>query len=239
LIINCIAIDDEPLAIAKVTTFVSKTPGLKLLKTFDNALEGIVFIKENKVDLIILDIQMEKFTGIQFMETIKNPPQVIITSAFEEYALKGYELNVTDYLLKPYSFERFIQAVDKVFDRFNQSPSFRNTPLQDYLFVKTEYRLERLDFDSIIYIEGMSDYLMVHTPSKKIMTLQNFKYFEDTLPSQRFQRIHKSFLVAIDKIQSIERNHVKMDNKLIPISNTYKDAFIKSLKDKLPPKYQE
>lgn len=231
--INCIAIDDEPLALAKIVAFASKVAELNLLKTFDNAIDAISYLKENAIDLIFLDIQMEEFTGIQFLETVRQRPLVIITSAYGEYALKGFELNVADYLLKPYSFERFLQSVNKILDLLKPRENFKS----DFLFVKTEYRLERINFDQILYIEGKGDYLLIVTNTQKTMTLQNFKYFEEMLPAERFQRVHKSFMVANDKIESIERNLIKIKNQLIPVGSTYKEAFFKSLHDKLPPKY--
>jgi two-component system, LytTR family, response regulator len=235
--INCIAIDDEPLALVRIETYIQKLPGLKLLRTFDNAIEAITYIKENKVDLIFLDIQMEQFTGIQFLESVKYRPQVIITSAYEQYALKGFDFNVTDYLLKPFSLERFIQSVDKAMDGYQSKQQDLANPVVDYMFVKTEYRLERVDFDAIMYIEGMKDYLMVVTTKRKIMTLQNFKTLENVLPSLKFQRVHKSFIIAIDKIESVERNRIKISDRLIPISNTYKETFYKSIENILPSRY--
>ncbi|WP_243347395.1 LytR/AlgR family response regulator transcription factor [Parabacteroides sp. FAFU027] len=235
--IKCIAIDDEPLALAKVRMFVEKTPGLQLLQTFDNALDAMFFIKQNVVDLIFLDIQMEQLTGIQFLEAINLEAQVIITSAYEEFALKGFDLNVTDYLLKPYSFERFVQAVDKVLGKSRSKVAEPVSTSQECIFIKTEYRLERVDLSDIIYIEGMKDYLQIVTDSRKIMTLQSFKNMEEMLPSSRFQRIHKSFLIAINKIESIEHNRVKINNRLLPISQTYRSSFLKTIENKLPPKY--
>ena len=204
--INCIAIEDEPLALKKLTGFINKIEYLRLSKTFDNAIEAINYLKVNAVDLIFLDILMEEFTGIQFLETIKQRPKVIITTAYDKYAIKGYELDVSDYLLKPFTFERFLQAVEKVFNGFAEKSSF--TP-SDYIFVKTEYRLEKIKVSDILYIEGMNEYLRIVTADKKIMTLQNFKSMEDILPKSNFLRVHKSYIVALDKIENIERNRIK------------------------------
>jgi len=235
--IKCIAIDDEPLALKKVASFIKRINGLSLLKTFDNALDAIPFLKEEKVDLLFLDIQMERFTGIQFLEAVQYHPQVIITTAFEQYALKGFDFNVTDYLLKPYSFERFVQAIDKVMENIRLKQTNATEEDWDFIFVKTEYRLEKIFFDEILYIEGMRDYLQIVTKSKKIMTLQNFKFIESKLKPPQFLRVHKSFLVSVNSIESIERNRIKIRDQLIPISITYKEAFFKTIEDKLPPKF--
>lgn len=235
--IKCIAIDDEPLALKKILSFIERMNGLTLIRTFDNALDVIPFLKEEKVDLMFLDIQMEKFTGIQFLESVKYHPQVIITTAFEEYALKGYDNNVTDYLLKPYSFERFVQAINKVMENSKQRQTNNLDDERDFIFIKTEYRLEKVFLDEILYIEGMRDYLQIVTKTKKIMTLQSFKFIETKLTPPLFLRVHKSFLVSINSIESIERNIIKIKDKLIPISATYRDILFKTIEDKLPPKH--
>jgi len=218
--INCIAIDDEPLALSKLEGFTGKVPELLLLRTFDNAIEAIGWLKENPVDLIFLDIQMEQLTGIQFLETAGSTARVILTTAFDKYAIKGFDLYVTDYLLKPYSFQRFLKAVNKNSAGENDS----------YIFVKTEYRFERVDIDDILYIEGMKDYLRIICTGKKIMTLQSFAKLEESLPSKKFCRVHKSFIVAIDKIKSVERGVIVIADQRIPVSNTYKDNFFSKIK---------
>lgn len=230
---KCIAIDDEPLALKKLASFVSKVKDLKLVKTFDNALEAIPFLKNEVVDLIFLDIQMENFTGIQLLESLKTYPQVIITSAFEEYALKGFDLNVTDYLLKPYSFERFVQALNKAIDSSKEKKTNNSELTKDFIFVKTEYRLEKLLLDDILYVEGMSNYLRIVTKTKKIMVLQSFKYLEDRLTSPTFFRVHKSFLVSVKNINNIEKNIIKINDKHIPIGITYRKAFYDFIESKL------
>jgi DNA-binding LytR/AlgR family response regulator len=226
MVINCIAIDDEPLALSKLEGFIEKVPELKLIHTFYNAVEAIGWLKLNRTDLIFLDIQMVQLTGIQFLEVADPHSEVIITSAFEQFALKGFELNVTDYLLKPYSFQRFTKAVSKVMEhiaiRYNEINSSEN---DSFMFVKTEYRLERIDFENILYIEGMKDYLRIVCSNKKIMTLQNFTQIEKMLPSKGFCRVHKSFIIAIDKIESIERGVIRIGSQRIPVSNTYKENF--------------
>jgi two-component system LytT family response regulator len=220
--INCIAIEDEPLALKKLIGFINKIEYLRLSKTFDNAIEAISYLKENSIDLIFLDIQMEEFTGIQFLETIKQRPKIIITTAYDKYAVKGYEFDVADYLLKPFTFERFVQAVEKVFNNITERLTIASS---DYIFVKTEYRLEKIKVSEILYIEGMNEYLRIVTENKKVMTLQNFKSMEEMLPKNNFLRVHKSFIVAIDKIESIERNRIKIQKMIIPVSDSYKETF--------------
>jgi two-component system LytT family response regulator len=230
--INCIAIDDEPLALSKLEGFIAKVPDLRLIRTFDNAIDAVGWIKVNPVDLIFLDIQMEQLTGIQFLEATGPSSSVIITSAYDQYAIKGFELNVTDYLLKPFSFQRFLQAVNKVLEHFSQKHESNRIASEndDYIFVKTEYRLERVDIESILYIEGMKDYLRIVCTDKKIMTLQSFAKLEESLPSKKFCRVHKSFIVAIDKIKSVERGVIIIADQRIPVSNTYKENFYSRIK---------
>lgn len=229
--INCIAIDDEPLALLKLEGFITRVPDLKLIRTFDNAIEAIGWLKENKTDLIFLDIQMEQLTGIQFLESINISSQIIITSAYDNYAIKGFELNVTDYLLKPFPFQRFLQAVNKVMELNTMKVNSELTSeTESYIFIKTEHRLERIDINDILYIEGMKDYLRIVCKDKKIMTLQSFSKLEEVLPSRKFCRVHKSFVVALDKIKSIERGVIRIADQRIPLSNTYKDNFYSKIK---------
>jgi two-component system, LytTR family, response regulator len=226
--IKCIVIDDEPLAVSKLENFISKVPSLKLLNTFDSAVDALSWIKENSPDLIFLDIQMETLTGMQFLESAKISSKVIITSAYDQYALKGYELDVSDYLLKPFSFERFLKAVDRVMS--HHSPEGTDMPGSDgnkFIFIKTENRFERVDIEEILFIEGMKDYLKVVCRGRNIMTLQSFAKIEEILPHGGFCRVHRSFIVAINKIKSVERGVVIINGQRIPVSLTYKDKFYK------------
>lgn len=226
----CIIIEDEPLALERTKNFVNKIPFLHLLGSFDNALDGLAFLKTNKVDLLFLDINMDELSGIELLESSNITSEVIITTAYQEYALKGYELSVTDYLLKPFTFNRFLQAVNKVQE--NLSIRLMQSP-RDFIFVKTENRLEKIAFNDIIYIEGMRDYRRIHTLTKKTMTLQNFSELEQLIPSHLVCRVHKSYMVALNKIESIERNRIKIGNQLIPISDTYKDAFLQRINNSI------
>ena len=220
--INCIIIEDEPLAMERVKSYVQKLPYLNLLSVFENGIDALVFLKENSVDLIFLDINMGEFSGIQLLESSNIKSEIIITTAYPEYALKGYDLNVTDYLLKPFTLERFIQAVEKV--QFNLAKA---DILHDkkFIFIKTEYRLEKLFLNEVLYIEGMRDYRRIHTINKRIMTLKPFMEFELDIPVGIICRVHKSFMVALDKIDSVERNRIRINDVVIPISETYRKTF--------------
>lgn len=227
--INCIVIEDEPLALKKLSGYISKIDFLNLLSIFNNAADAIGFLKANTVDLIFLDIRMKSLTGIQFLESLNSKPKIIITSAYDEYALKGYELDVSDYLLKPFAFDRFIKSVEKIYRELTES-KFEQKP--DYIFVKTESRIEKIDLKNILYIQGMKDYLRIFTVQKNIMTLQSFRNFIHALPEKEFVRVHNSYIVSISKIESIEKNRIKIGEKIIPISDSYKDNFFNLLKEK-------
>ncbi len=216
---KCIIIEDEPLALEGIKNYVQKLSNLQLEKTFDNAIDAIEFLNSNTIDLIFLDIEMDELSGIDLLESITYSGHIIITTAYDIYALKGYELNATDYLLKPYSFERFIKAVDKVLKKktIPESTSF--------IFVKTENRLVKVDLDTILFIEGMRDYRRIHTNEKRIMTLENFNELEKRISSNKICRVHKSYMVSISKIESIERNRITIKDTIIPISKTYQKSF--------------
>jgi two-component system LytT family response regulator len=220
--LNCILVEDEPLAFERTKGFILKLPFLNLLSAFDNAIDALSFLKSNKVHLLFLDINMDGLSGIDLLESSNIDTEVIITTAYPEYALKGFDLQVSDYLLKPYTFERFVQAVDRVHNNL-----FRNGNSNDknFFFVKTEYRLEKIFFNDVLYIEGMKDYRKIHTTGKHIMTLQTFNDFEKEISSSLICRVHKSFMVSLDKIESIERDRIKIGNTFIPISDTYKEIF--------------
>jgi two-component system, LytTR family, response regulator len=238
---NCIAVDDEILALKKIKRYAEKVDYLNLLGTFDNALSTLTFLRENKVDLIFLDIQMDEFTGIQLIETLKNPPYIILTTAFDEYALKAYELDVIDYLLKPIPFERFVKSVEKVYARFlkdvaGKARTAANPATQpeqpEFAFIKSGNKTVKVYFDKILYIEGMRDYLMIRTEDSKLMTLQNFSSIQNILDPAKFARVHKSYIIAIEKIDYIENSAVKIKDKYIPVSNTYKTTFFNLLNQK-------
>lgn len=221
--INCIIVEDEPLALERVSGYVQKLPYLNLLSSFDNGIDALVYLKSNTVDLIFLDINMGEFSGIQLLETSNIKSEIIITTAYDTYALKGFDLNVTDYLLKPFTFERFVLAVDRVQANLTKVEVIHD---KKYIFIKTEYRLEKLLLDEVLYIEGMRDYRRIHTINKRIMTLKPFKEFEQEIPANTICRVHKSFMVALDKIDSVERDRIRIKDVIIPISETYKKSFL-------------
>ncbi len=223
--INCIVVEDEPLAQKKLESFIQKTDFLSLQKTFNNAIEAIGYIKTNSPSLVFLDIEMKDLTGIQMLESLSEKPKVIITTAYEKYAIKGYDLQVSDYLLKPITYERFLKACNKVFDELHLKAIGK-----DKIFIKTEYRLEGIFLDSILYIEGMRDYRRIVTKDKSIMTLQTFKELQDILPGKNFCRVHNSYIVAIKMIESVERSRIKIGDKYIPISDSFNKDFFQRIK---------
>lgn len=236
--IRCLAVDDEPLALEIITDYISKVAYLELMATFDNALDTINYLKEHPVDLIFLDIQMEGLTGIQMLKVLKHQPLIIFTTAFDAYALEGYELDALDYLLKPFSLERFMKATEKAFSKLHtvkqaQPDATTAAPPQvnpnDFLFVKTENRLQKIFLQDILFVEGQGDYLRINTAKSRIMTLQKFSSLQSMLPEDLFVRVHKSYLVSIEKIESISRNRIKIGEHLIPISESYKKDFYEKL----------
>jgi two-component system, LytTR family, response regulator len=233
--INCIAVDDEPLALDIISAYCSKIPFINLLQTFDNAIDTMEFLRTNPIDLMFLDIQMDGLTGIQLLNALKNRPHIILTTAYDNYAIQGFELDVADYLLKPISFDRFIKGVNKVYDRMqkekSESPSEKHPVIQlpesepTYFFVKTETRIEKVNASEILYVEGMSDYWRIVTTTKRIMTLMNARGIEEILHEPQFCRVHKSYFVALSKIEYVERKHIKIGTERIPISDTYQKHF--------------
>jgi len=220
--LTCLIIEDEPLATSKLEGFIFKIPFLQLLGSYDNALDALTFLKRERIDILFLDIEMEQLTGIQLLESLETRPYVIITSAYSEYALKGYELRVFDYLLKPYSFERFLQSVNKVMDDRANKQGVEPADKPENIFVKTEYRIENIQLRDILYVEGMQGYLKIVTTSKMIMTKQSFKMLLEQLPPGRFLQVHKSWVIQLSKIESIERQRIKICGKLIPIGESFK-----------------
>ena len=226
MIYTCIAIDDEPLALEKVVSFVSKLPYLKLVASFERPVDALSHLATQPCDLLFLDIQMETMTGLDLLAALPQRPQVILTTAYNEYALKGYEFEVADYLLKPFSFERFAQAVNKAVKRLSNTEA-ESAP--DFIFVKTESRLVKVRLSEIVYIEGMRDYRCLHTITGKILTQQTFRSFEEQLPPTQFTRIHKSYMVNLSHIESIERHRIKLGKVLLPVSANYRESFYRRI----------
>lgn len=225
---NVILVDDEPLAQEVVETHISKFPNLKLLAKCNNAVEASQALKEHDVDLMFLDIQMPQISGIDFLKTLPSAPKVILTTAFSEYALDGYDLNVVDYLLKPISFDRFAKAVNKAISQ--ETPpleaAFSSKENADYIFVKADKKLIKIHFNDIFYIEGLKDYVILHTPTGRVVTLQTMKSLETKLPQDLFMRIHRSYIVNLSNITVIEGNTVQINKKIIPIGKNYKEILL-------------
>jgi len=240
--INCIAVDDEPLALEIIKDYCAKVPFLNLMQAFDTAIDTMEYLRNNKVDLILLDIQMEDLTGIQLLNALKVKPYVIMTTAYDNYALQGFDLDVTDYMLKPFSFQRFLKGINKVYDQMQTETN--NTagkqavahPVEiaerDYFFVKTETKIEKVTTSEVLYVEGMGDYWRIVTKSKRIMTLMNARGMEEVLPEHQFCRVHRSYFVALGKIESIERRHIKIADQRIPIGDTYQKNFFDIIEKK-------
>lgn len=230
--IKCIIVDDKPLAIDVLKHHIEKVPFLELVFATTNPLEGLDKIIAGGVDLVFLDIQMPELTGLQFIKIIKDRCLVIFTTAYAEYAVEGFDNNAVDYLLKPISFERFYKAAEKAQflssalketenEEIKQAPKKETT----HIFVKTEYKLVRVNTADIFYVEGMQNYVTIYTANEKIITLQTMKKTEEQLPSSQFVRVHKSFIVAINKINSIERNRIQIADQSIALGETYRDTF--------------
>ena len=225
--INCIVIDDEPIALQKLESFVKKYPTLNLLKTFSNAIEALSYIKENQVDMIFLDIEMPDLDGFSLLNTLTIKPKIIIVTAFREYAVKSYDYDISDYLLKPYSFDRFVKAVEKTYQEV-----LSELPQHNYnsVFIKNEDLIEKINFDEILFIKSDDKYVKIFTNTKTKITNQTMKSIELVLPIDQFLRVHKSYIVSVSKIESLDANMIKIDKHMIPISLTYKNALYQTLK---------
>lgn len=231
--VTAIAIDDEPLALQLVSGYIEKTPGLKLAGKFDNPLDASEFLTKNPVDIVFVDIQMPDFSGIEFTKLMEKGPKVIFTTAYEKYALEGYKLEVIDYLLKPFSYEEFLAAVQKAqkIIRLEQNALQKVEANDEFLFLKSDYKTKRINFNDILYIEGLKDYVKVYTQNapKPVMSLSTLKLLESKLPSEKFMRIHRSFIVNLGKIDTIERSRIVFGKTYIPVSDQYKEQFQKFL----------
>lgn len=246
MILKCIAVDDEPLALDIIEDYISKVPFLELVKRTENAIEALQLVQEGGIDLVFLDIQMPDLTGIQFLKIASGRANYILTTAYSQYALESYDLNVSDYLLKPIAFDRFYKAVEKVRNQMQKeeiaapvvvepvqtAPSLPAAPAQDFIFVKTEHKIQKIQLDDILYIEGLKDYISIFTKSERVITLQNMKKMEETLPKGEFIRVHKSYIISLDKVESIERSRISITGKIIPIGDTYRDEFFKLIDGK-------
>lgn len=238
---KCLAIDDEPLALDIIRDFCRKIDFLHLIACYTNPVEAVKMINQQEIDLIFLDIQMPNISGLEFIRSIKNPPLIIFTTAFSNYALDGFELNALDYLVKPFSFERFFRAVIKAYEIYSLKQQKNATSFVDshkgnesikYLMVKVEYTTVKLDLQHILYIEGLKDYIKIYSGKKPMLTKCTMKNIEEKLPADEFIRVHKSFIVAFAKIEYIENNRIVIGEKRIPIGNQFKEGFYKMLESK-------
>jgi len=226
--ITCLIVEDEPLARNLLTEYVQKVPYLKLIQVSSNPLAALEILRKEPVDLLFLDIQMPELTGISLLKTLQKKPFVVLTTAYSQYALEGYELDVVDYLLKPITFERFLKAVEKVNQRLGSPeriPVESKKEEQTYVFVKDGTRLVKVAFDNILFVEGMKDYVTIHMRGQKITTLQRLKVLEDQLPANKFIRVHHSYIVAIEAIDAVHKGEIRIGNENIPISESYRKSF--------------
>lgn len=231
--LHCIIIDDKPLAIDILVEYVNKIPFLELVATTTDPIEGLKIMREQQIDLVFLDIQMPGLTGLQFIKIAGKQSKIILTTAYAEYALDGYEHDVIDYLLKPIAFDRFYRAAEKALQtvmpnvKMNLSDIVQAEPKLEFLFVKTEYRIQKIDIKEIFFVESLQNYIGINTVAERILSLQTLKNIEEQLPTKDFVRVHKSFIVALRHISSIERGRIKINDQLIPVGDSYRKNFYK------------
>jgi DNA-binding LytR/AlgR family response regulator len=227
--ITVIAIDDEPLALQLIVDYIQKTPDLLLLGQFENPLEAAQYISKNHIDIVFTDIQMPGLNGIEFTRSMINGPVVIFTTAYAKYAIEGFKLDIADYLLKPFTYEEFLTSVHKAgrMIRSVTKPADDVLSNNEFLFLKSEYKIKRINFRNILYIEGLKEYVKVYTmhSDKPILSLSSLKILEIKLPADKFMRVHRSFIVNLEKIETIERSRIVFGKKYIPIGEQYKDKF--------------
>jgi DNA-binding LytR/AlgR family response regulator len=230
--IKCIAIDDEPLALTILANYVSKVPFLEMIEMFTNPSEAIIAIQEYQPDILFIDIQMPEIKGTEFIKTLPRKPQVIFTTAYSEYAVEGFNLDAADYLLKPIPFERFIQAVNKAVSYINKNKEENkiNPEEKKYIIVKSGYKNVKIYFEEILFIEGLKEYVTIYTNDAKYVKLETFKNLEEILPSSDFLRVHKSYIVNIQKVKSFYGNILNINDKEIPIGRAYKEMTHKYFK---------
>lgn len=235
---KCVIIDDEPLAVELLEDFVRKIDSLELVSTFNNAIDAVSFINQNNVDLIFLDIQMPHFSGIEFLNTIEKKPLIIFTTAYSDYAVEGFNLGAVDYLVKPIPFHRFLKSVVRAQQILNPAAALQTiaetstTPEseQDFMFVRAEYENVKMNFSEILFIEGLKDYVKIYTTDNKFtLTLISLIKLENLLSSKGFSRIHRSYIINIKHVKSIQKNKVLISDKRIPISESYKTAFFEKI----------
>jgi two-component system LytT family response regulator len=230
--LRCLIVDDKPLAIDLLADYVQKVSFLELASTTTNPLEGLTLVREQNIDLVFLDIQMPELNGIQFIKIAGKHCNVILTTAYSKYALDGYEHDVVDYLMKPISFERFYRAAEKARQlmgaaesKNNATETLPNEPSTAYLFIKTEHRIQRVNLSEVLYIEALQNYIAVNTAGQKVLSLITMKKIEEQLPKKDFVRVHKSFIVGLRHISSVERSRIFIGDTIIPVGDNYRDNF--------------
>lgn len=230
--IRCAILDDEPMAVALLSKYIEKISSFELVKATTNPFEILELIAQTTIDVLFIDIQMPELTGIQMMEMLGNKTKFVITSAYSEYALKGYEHNVVDYLLKPISFDRFYKCIQKIESLALEKPAptveimakTEEKP-DEFLFIKTDGKLVKINLNDLLLVEGLKDYLYLHLKNEKLIVLDTLKDFEAKLPASDFMRVHKSYIIRLDQIETIERNRVFIQKNIVPIGETYKIKF--------------
>ncbi|TLU98164.1 LytR/AlgR family response regulator transcription factor [Dyadobacter luticola] len=231
--INCLIVDDEPIARDIIKTYCAHLPYLNVLASLGNALEAKTFLFQQKVDILFLDINMPVIDGVTFLKTLKNPPQIIFTTAYKEYAIDAFELAACDYLLKPFSLERFIVAVDKAMERIKPITSSQTeqveVPTENFVFIKADGKIFKIRFDELLYAEASGNYTKVVTAQQTLLPAMTFSSFEELLPKSTFLRIHRSFLINKSKIDHIEGNRLFIGKTEIPIGSNYREGFLKEL----------
>ncbi|OJW82700.1 MAG: DNA-binding response regulator [Bacteroidetes bacterium 46-16] len=233
MIINCLVVDDEPVARQGLLEHIKEIDFLNPVGECKDALEASALLQKEKVDLVFLDIQMPKLTGIDFLKSLPVQPLVIFTTAYPQYAIEGYELDIVDYLLKPISFNRFLKAALKAQDKFYLQHKQLQPAADDFFFVKSGQKIEKINFADILYLEGMSNYIIIHTQQKKHVSYLTFKGIQEQLPKDQFIRTHKSFLVSVSAIQAIDGNEVILETGKIPISKNYKEGLMNRIEKNL------
>ncbi|WP_163708343.1 LytR/AlgR family response regulator transcription factor [Mangrovibacterium lignilyticum] len=234
--VRAIIVDDEPLARQVITQYAKDIPNLEIVSTCSNALEANKTIKETKVDLMFLDVNMPKLSGLDFIKNLDHAPLVVLTTAYTDYALEGYELNILDYLKKPFGFDRFFKAFQKAEEQLSllhmKDGAKQHHESPEYIFIKSNKKAFRVEISSIRIIEGLGDYIKIHTDSQHLVTNLSMKKMEELLPSRDFFRIHKSFIIRMDSIQSIEGNQVEICKQKLPIGNNYRQKFNERIEDR-------
>jgi len=222
--IKCIIVEDEPLAVKVLAGYIAQTPFLELQGTFKDAILATDYLREHSIHLIFLDIHLPKLKGMAFLKTLTDPPAVIITTAYHQYAVEGFDLNVTDYLLKPFNFERFLRAVNKVKTAQEEKQQPQDTPEKDFIFLNVQKKKVKILFSEIVYIESQREYVKIVTTKKEYVSKMSTHEIEELLPANRFQRIHRSFIIATDRIESYTAEVVELNGMSLPIGRGYRDV---------------